>query len=75
MLNLHGDSSDMKFTEQVTQNIKREIGCDLKSDNIRITSCHLECGVVVVGCINALTKKWFKKQTISLKKVKKGVKS
>lgn len=49
--------------EEIAQSIRDRswLAC-LRGDNARITSCHLECGAVVLGCTNIFTQEWLEKQ-------------
>lgn len=57
---VHLEHTDTRVTEEIAQSIKREVA--LRSNEVRITSCHLKYGAMVVGCTNTLTKVWLEKQ-------------
>lgn len=58
---------DMKLTEAEANKIKGELSRRaIRGKDVRISSCHLEGGALVVGCANAATKDWLDKQVKEL---------
>lgn len=58
---------DMKLTKDEATEIKTELSRRaFRSEGVRMTSCHLEGGAVVVGYVNASTKVWLEKQVEEL---------
>lgn len=57
------DHPQNRLTEEEALKIKRELGRRaMKGKNVRMTSCHLEAGAIVVGCANSITKEWLENQ-------------
>lgn len=58
---------DVKLTEVEANKIKGELSRRaIRGKDVRISSCHLEGGALVVGCANTATKDWLAKQVEEL---------
>ncbi|KAG8242255.1 hypothetical protein J6590_069628 [Homalodisca vitripennis] len=56
-----------KLSTEEANNLKKVLGKRaFKGKNVRMSSCHVEGGAIVVGCVNTETKVWLEKQVQEL---------